>query len=105
MAGHSAFATGFARFLARPLVGGALRMRRLAAFARDLALLGPVHRGESAILFCHANLLIHSLPSAARATGPRPCAGAGPTPSRPLSARACRSAGFGCNAGATAQEG
>ena len=33
-------------------------MRRLAALARDLALLGSVHRGESAILFCHANLLI-----------------------------------------------
>src|SRR4051812_30680439 len=56
MACHSALAAGLARFLAGPLVGGPLLVRRLAALARDLALLGAVHRGKSAILFCHTDL-------------------------------------------------
>jgi hypothetical protein len=42
-AGGSAFAASRARFIARPLVRRALHMRRSATFARDLALLGPVH--------------------------------------------------------------
>src|SRR5215207_3725251 len=56
MACHSALAAGFARFLAGPLMSGALLVRRLAALARDLSLLGAVHRGKSAILFCHTDL-------------------------------------------------
>src|ERR1700757_2015897 len=39
MAGHAALAAGLARLFARPLVSGALLVRRLAALARDLALL------------------------------------------------------------------
>ena len=57
MARHATLASRFPSFLARPLMGRALGMRRLAALAGDLALLLPVHRGESAILFCHADLL------------------------------------------------
>src|SRR6185436_16447886 len=56
MACHSPFAAGLAPFLAGPLMGGALLVRRLAALARDLPLLGAVHRGKSAILFCHSVL-------------------------------------------------
>src|SRR5688572_22127146 len=56
MAGHAAFAAGFTRFFAGPLVGRALLMRSLAALARNLALFGAVHRGESAILFSHTSL-------------------------------------------------
>src|SRR5262249_61054686 len=57
MAGHAALAARFARFLTRPLVRGAFLVRRLPAFARNLALLVPVHRCKAAILFCHAILL------------------------------------------------
>jgi len=57
MARHAAFAAGLARFLRRPLVRGALLVRRLAALARDLALLVPVHRCKATILFSHATLL------------------------------------------------
>src|SRR5688500_4985843 len=56
MAGHAALAAGLTCFLAGPLVGRALLMRSLAALACDLALLGAVHRGESAILFSHTFL-------------------------------------------------
>src|SRR5687767_11297813 len=56
MAGHAAFAAGFTRFFAGPLVGRALLVRSLAALARNLALFGAVHRGESAILFSHTSL-------------------------------------------------
>src|SRR5437773_5018601 len=62
MAGHPAFAAGLARFFTRPLVRGALLVRRLAPLTRDLALLVPLHRGKSTILCCHRNLL----------TGPSP---------------------------------
>src|SRR4029079_17010556 len=64
MACHSALAAGLARFIAGPLVGSTLLMRCLAALARDLPLLGAVHRGESAILFCHSDLPDHSRPVA-----------------------------------------
>src|SRR5438045_5597528 len=57
VARHAALAAGLARFLARPLVRGAFLVRRLAAFARDLSLLVPVHRRKAAIFFCHAFLL------------------------------------------------
>src|SRR5712692_1035658 len=57
MARHAALATGLARFLTGPLVGGALLMRRLAAFTRDLALLVSVHRCKAAIFCSHAILL------------------------------------------------
>src|SRR5262249_36832323 len=57
VARHAALAAGLARFLAGPLVRGALLMRRLAALARDLPLLVPVHRCKATILFCHAILL------------------------------------------------
>src|SRR5688572_1944484 len=43
MAGHSAFAAGFTCFLAGPLVGRALLVRRLAPLAGNFSLLGPVH--------------------------------------------------------------
>src|SRR5207245_2435265 len=49
-----ALAAGFARLLGCPLVRGALLVRRLAAFARDLSLLAPVHRRKPTILFSHA---------------------------------------------------
>src|SRR5262249_29839421 len=54
VARHAALAAGLARFLAGPLVRCALLMRRLAALARDLPLLVPVHRCQATILFCHA---------------------------------------------------
>src|SRR5688572_9964715 len=57
MAGHAALASGLARFLARPLVRRALRVCRLPSLAGDLALLLAVHRGESAILSSHSDLL------------------------------------------------
>src|ERR1019366_984039 len=46
--GPSALATGYARFFARELVGGAGRMSRLATLARDLADDGSVHRSKAA---------------------------------------------------------
>src|SRR5215813_14450374 len=57
MAGHAAFASGFACFLAGPLVGRALLMSGLATLAGNLALLRAVHRSESAVLFSHTDLL------------------------------------------------
>src|SRR5262245_39306024 len=57
MARHAAFASGFACFLAGPLVGRALLMSGLATLAGNLALLRAVHRSESAVLFSHTNLL------------------------------------------------
>src|SRR6266550_1991366 len=83
MAGHPALASGFARFLACPLVGRALLVRRFAAFAGDLALLRAVHRSESAILFSHTDLL--------------------PSTRCPLECGLPRSGQWGCNGGATAQ--
>ena len=57
VAGHSTFAAGLARLFTRPLVRGALLVRRFSALARDLALLVPLHRRKSPILCCHRNLL------------------------------------------------
>src|SRR5215510_6770081 len=57
MAGHAAFASGFACFLAGPLVGRALLMSGLATLAGKLALFRAVHRSESAVLFSHTDLL------------------------------------------------
>src|SRR5262245_62816260 len=54
VARHAALAAGLARLLRRPLVRGALLVRRLAAFARDLSLLVPIHRRKATILFSHA---------------------------------------------------
>src|SRR5205809_703890 len=59
MARHSTLAAGLARLLAGPLVGRTFLMRCLAALAGNLALLETVHRGESAILFSHTDLLPH----------------------------------------------
>src|SRR5687767_2255801 len=53
VARHAALAARFARLLARPLVRGALLVRRLAALACILPLLRAVHRCESAIFFGH----------------------------------------------------
>src|SRR5580765_1132054 len=65
MAGHPALAAGFARFFARPLVRGALLVRRFSTLAGNLALLDTFHRGESTILCCHHNLLTGNMrPSA-----------------------------------------
>src|SRR5688572_30362346 len=60
MARHAAFAAGLARFFAGPLMGRALLVRCFAALAGNLALLGAVHRRESAILFSHTDLLPQS---------------------------------------------
>src|SRR5215475_3881258 len=57
MAGHAAFTSGFACFLACPFVGRALLMGGLATLAGNLALLRAVHRSESAVLFSHTDLL------------------------------------------------
>ena len=57
MAGDAAFATRVARLLTRPLVRGAFLVRGLAALARDLTLLGPIHRCKSAVFLCHVFLL------------------------------------------------
>src|SRR6476620_198000 len=57
MTRHPALASGFSRFLACPLVGRALLMGGLATLTGNFALLRAVHRGESAILFSHTNLL------------------------------------------------
>ena len=60
MARHTTLAAGFARFFAGPLMGRPFRVRGLATLAGNLALLLSVHRGESAILFCHTDLLYPS---------------------------------------------
>src|SRR2546430_6196783 len=58
MAGHPAFAAGLARFFTRPLVRGALLVRRLAPLTRDLALdrkstrLNSSHSQISYAVFC-----------------------------------------------------
>jgi len=49
VAGDPALASGVARFLARPLVSGALLMSGLAALAGDLPLLGAVHGSKTTI--------------------------------------------------------
>jgi hypothetical protein len=56
MARHAALAAGFTRFLAGPLVRRALLVRGLATLARDLPLLGPIHRCKSAIFLGHVFL-------------------------------------------------
>src|SRR5262249_61282564 len=56
MARHATLAAGLARLFARPLVRRPLLMRGLAALARDLSLLVPVHRRKSTILFCQGTL-------------------------------------------------
>ena len=53
VAGESAFAAGVPGLLARPLMGRALLMRRLAALAGNLTLLGPIHRRKSAVFLGH----------------------------------------------------
>src|SRR5439155_19277992 len=77
-----------ASFLAGPLVSRAFLMRGLAALARDLALLVPVHRSKSAILFSHGVLPPGSA-SASRVS-----------PHSTLALRGCVQYS-GCNAGAT----
>src|ERR1041384_687571 len=94
MARHAALASGFARFLAGPLVGRALLMGGLAALTGNFALLRAVHRSEPAILFSHTDLLPKSTHM--------------PTPDsrssqRRMSMRASAFAQWGCNRGATAQ--
>lgn len=56
---HAALSAGFTRFLAAPLVSGALQVRRPAALAGDLTPLGPVHRRKTAILFTHIQCLVN----------------------------------------------
>src|SRR5258705_10872588 len=68
MTRHAALASGFARFLACPLVGRALLMGGLAALAGNLALLRAVHRSESAIFFSHTVLPTITLPAYVRAS-------------------------------------
>ena len=53
MARHPALASCFSGLFARPLVSSPFLVRRLAALARNLSLLGPIHRCETAILFSH----------------------------------------------------
>jgi hypothetical protein len=53
MTGHSAFASRLARFLACPLVRRPFLVRCLASLARDVALLVPIHRRKTSILFGH----------------------------------------------------
>jgi hypothetical protein len=76
-------------------------MRRLSAFAGNLALLGAVHRGESAILFSH-----HSPPRSTAPRSRRLTPGKFPLP--PVAARPARwpshVPGQGCNGCATARE-
>jgi hypothetical protein len=50
---QAAFSAGVTCFLAAPFVSGALYVRRFAAPAGNLTLLGPVHRRKTAILFTH----------------------------------------------------
>lgn len=52
---QAALAARFARLLPRPFVGGASLMRSFTAFARNLALLGSIHRRKSAFVFCHSS--------------------------------------------------
>ena len=57
MARDAAFAAGRARFFLRPFVSRAFFVGDPAALARDLTLLLSVHRGKSAIRYCHRTLL------------------------------------------------
>src|SRR5262249_16805586 len=72
MARHPALASRLARFFARPLVRRSFLMRRLPALAGDLALLAPIHRRKSPILFGHFPLRAH--PSATPLSGCNRCA-------------------------------
>src|SRR5687767_13357174 len=98
MTRHSTFAAGFPCLFAGPLVSRALGVRRFAALAGNLALLLAVHRGESAILFCHTDLLCPSFrtPTAMEVACSRVPYG------RP--AGLSRSRGVGCNGCATADQ-
>jgi hypothetical protein len=58
MARHPAFASGRTSFVRRPFVRGALCVRGFAALARNLALLGRVHRRESAIFLTHVSFFL-----------------------------------------------
>jgi len=60
--GDASFAARVPRFLARPLVCGALLMSRLTALACNLALLGAIHRCKSAIFLGHVVLLPRRVP-------------------------------------------
>jgi hypothetical protein len=80
MARHASLAACFTRFLTRPLVSRAFRMRGLAPFAGNLTLLLTVHRGESAILFSHAHLPLSSRGANERRREARPAATYGLAP-------------------------
>jgi hypothetical protein len=56
MAGDAALSAGVARLFTGPLVRGALLVRGLAPLARNLPLLGPIHRCKSAIFLGHVFL-------------------------------------------------
>jgi hypothetical protein len=56
MAGNAALSPGITRFLAGPLVRGALLMGSLTTFTGNLALLGAVHRRKSTIFLGHVVL-------------------------------------------------
>jgi hypothetical protein len=43
VARNASIESGITGFFARPLVRGPFLVRRLSAFARNLALLGPIH--------------------------------------------------------------
>ena len=57
VARHAALAAGRARFFFRPFVSGTLFVGDPTALAGDLTLLLSVHRGKSAIRYCHRTLL------------------------------------------------
>src|SRR6185369_16629031 len=57
VARDAALAAGRARFFLRPFVSRAFFVGDPAALARDLTLLLSVHRGKSAIRYCHRTLL------------------------------------------------
>jgi hypothetical protein len=71
MASQPALAAGHPRFLARPFVGAAFPMRRLAASTRNLALLGSIHRRKAACRCGHLALQSepHEAVMGARANG------------------------------------
>lgn len=60
MTRNAPFAPRVPRLFARPLVGRALLMRRLAPLAGDLPLLASIHRRESAIFLRHGFLPLPS---------------------------------------------
>jgi hypothetical protein len=55
---ESTLASGKTRLLARPLVRDALRVRGLAAFARDRASLGSIQECKTSEILCRHGTLV-----------------------------------------------